>query len=189
MGTPCLTIIASNDCKKKSLLNFTSLIELNFDSQYYFGRMNLSRNLLTCIVHCEHLYTVIKGCWFFIAIKGIQCKCSHGEIATTKLKNMSISCEKQIVVTFTPCEQPFSLRNSSAFWKFYQDTGNLLGSLYSGLTALTLSMLNMTRNIGGSKGGARDARPPWVQILSFSCSFRKQNLKIIALLGVGAPPG
>ena len=73
---------------------------------------------------------------------------------------MSISCEKQIVVTFTPCEQPFSLRNSSAFWKFYQDTGNLLGSLYSGLTALTLSMLNMTRNIGGSKGGARDARPP-----------------------------
>ena len=39
--------------------------------------------------------------------------------------------------------------------------------------------------IGGSKG-ARDA--PEVQILSFSCSFRQKIWKIIALLGVGAPP-
>ena len=29
--------------------------------------------------------------------------------------------------------------------------------------------------IGGSKGGARDARPPslWVRILSFSCTFQE----------------
>ena len=31
--------------------------------------------------------------------------------------------------------------------------------------------------------------PLGVQILSFSCSFRGQNWKIIALLGVGTPPG
>ena len=31
--------------------------------------------------------------------------------------------------------------------------------------------------IGGSKGGARDARPLGVQILSFSCSFRQKNCK------------
>ena len=30
---------------------------------------------------------------------------------------------------------------------------------------------------GGSKGSARDACPPGVQILSFSCSFRQKKLK------------
>ena len=44
-------------------------------------------------------------------------------------------------------------------------------------------------HIGGSKGGARDASPLGVQILSFSCSFWQKNWKIIALLGVGAPLG
>ena len=39
------------------------------------------------------------------------------------------------------------------------------------------------------QGGAPGTRPPGVQILSFSCSFRQKNWKIIALLGVGAPPG
>ena len=46
--------------------------------------------------------------------------------------------------------------------------------------------------IGGSKGGGRQGRAPplGVQILSFSCSFRQKNWKIIVLLGVGAsPPG
>ena len=39
------------------------------------------------------------------------------------------------------------------------------------------------------QGGAPGTRAPLgVQILSFSCSFRQKNWKIIALLGVGAPP-
>ena len=43
--------------------------------------------------------------------------------------------------------------------------------------------------IGGSKGGARDARPPWgSKFFHFHAVFDKK-LKIIALLGVGAPPG
>ena len=42
---------------------------------------------------------------------------------------------------------------------------------------------------GGSKGGARDARPTGVQILSFSCSFRLKKLVSTPTLGVGAPPG
>ena len=42
---------------------------------------------------------------------------------------------------------------------------------------------------GGSKGGARDARPPLgVQILSFSCSFWPKKLVSTPNLGVGAPP-
>ena len=36
--------------------------------------------------------------------------------------------------------------------------------------------------------GWRQGRAPWVQILSFSCSFRQKFEKIIAILGVGAPP-
>ena len=39
------------------------------------------------------------------------------------------------------------------------------------------------------RGGAPGTRAPLgVQILSFSCSFQEQRWKIIALLGVGAPP-
>ena len=39
------------------------------------------------------------------------------------------------------------------------------------------------------RGAPGTRAPPGVQILSFSCSFRQKNWKIIALLGVGAPPG
>ena len=43
-------------------------------------------------------------------------------------------------------------------------------------------------NIGGSKGGARDARPPpGVQIPSFSCSFGK-NVKNNSNFGSWRPP-
>ena len=38
------------------------------------------------------------------------------------------------------------------------------------------------------QGERQGCAPPGVQILSFSCSFQQKNLKIIALLGVGAPP-
>ena len=51
-----------------------------------------------------------------------------------------------------------------------------------------MTFTNVRRNIGRSKGGARDVRPPGVQILSFPCSFQPKIYKIIALLGVGAPP-
>ena len=37
-----------------------------------------------------------------------------------------------------------------------------------------------TFTIGGSEGSARDARPLWVHILSFSCSFWGKLDKIIA---------
>ena len=45
-------------------------------------------------------------------------------------------------------------------------------------------------SIGGSKGGARDARPPLgVQILSFSCSFWQKIDKIIPIWELAHPPG
>ena len=44
------------------------------------------------------------------------------------------------------------------------------------------------QTIGGSKGGARDAPPPGVQILSFLCSFWQKNCKIIAVLELAPPP-
>ena len=42
--------------------------------------------------------------------------------------------------------------------------------------------------IGESKGGRQGHAPPPVQILSFSCSFWQNFEKIIAILGVRAPP-
>ena len=46
--------------------------------------------------------------------------------------------------------------------------------LLQGDTNIDLISLHI-HSIGGSKGGARDTRPPLgVQILSFSCSFRQK---------------
>ena len=44
------------------------------------------------------------------------------------------------------------------------------------------------KTIGGSKGGAKDA-PTGVQILSFSCSFRQKNCKIIPIWKLAHPLG
>ena len=57
--------------------------------------------------------------------------------------------------------------------------------------AMTFTIAN-TKCTGGSKGDARDARPTWIQFLSFSCSFRENFGKIIGwrpYLRVGAPSG
>ena len=56
------------------------------------------------------------------------------------------------------------------------------------------SWINISRNdtgdIGGSKRGARDARPLLgVQILSFSCSFWQKIDKIIDFWELAPPPG
>ena len=48
-------------------------------------------------------------------------------------------------------------------------------------------LLKGIRPLADLRGGARDAPPPGVQILSFLCSFWQKNCKIIAVLGVGAP--
>ena len=48
-------------------------------------------------------------------------------------------------------------------------------------------VLYITVFIGGSKGGARDAPPPAVQILSISCSFWEKYGQIIASFRVGTP--
>ena len=45
------------------------------------------------------------------------------------------------------------------------------------------------QDIGGSKGGARDARPPGGPDSFIFMQFSAKNWKIIALLGVGVPPG
>ena len=47
---------------------------------------------------------------------------------------------------------------------------------------------SLTNPLEDPSGGARDADPPGVQILLFSCRFWQKNCKIIALLGVGAAP-
>ena len=44
------------------------------------------------------------------------------------------------------------------------------------------------RLIGGSKGGARDAPPRGVPILSFSCSFRSKNWLAHLLWELAPPP-
>ena len=53
----------------------------------------------------------------------------------------------------------------------------------------TQEIYSPTFSSGGSKGGARDARPPGVKILSISCSFWENLVKLYvgAPRGVGAP--
>ena len=50
----------------------------------------------------------------------------------------------------------------------------------------SVSIVQGTVNIGGSKGGARDT--PGVQILLFSCTFRQKVEKMIQLWELPAPP-
>ena len=83
----------------------------------------------------------------------------------------------------------------NTYWAVWPNTG--VGILmhwvvYSArhyiITLLSDWSLDWHHTIGRSKGGTRDARPPGVQILSFSCSFQQKFEKIIPILGVGAPP-
>ena len=50
-------------------------------------------------------------------------------------------------------------------------------------------LCNFQHSIGGSKGGARDARPPGGPNSFIFMQFSAKMWKIIAILGVGAPPG
>ena len=64
-----------------------------------------------------------------------------------------------------------------------------LGTLSLSWSEVPPISLTLWYTSGGSKGGARDARPPRVKILLFSCSFRPKKLVSTPTLGVGAPPG
>ena len=44
---------------------------------------------------------------------------------------------------------------------------------------ILIGLESTCNTIGGSKGGTRDARPLWVQILSFSCRFREMFYQMI----------
>ena len=58
-----------------------------------------------------------------------------------------------------------------------------------GPTRINVNFQEKSLAIGGSKGGARNAPSPGVQILSFSCSFWRKKCKIISIWELAHPLG